>query len=96
MLGMPIVSSRLEYRIHAPRYPTAVLAPIRAVISGRSRNATVIGIRKKIGSNHVVAPPEATHIASTATTSIAVEAQPNHQRSGNRSTIVSQIAAVLV
>ena len=55
-----------------------------------------MGIRKKIGSSQLVAPPEATHIASTATTSIAVEAQPNHHCSGLRITTVSHTAAVAV
>ncbi len=57
----------------------------------------MIGIKKKIGSSQLVAPPpEATHIASTAAMSIAVEAQPNHHRSGRRSTIASQNVAVAV
>ena len=38
---------------------------------------------KKMGSSHTVPPPEARHSASTASTSIAVEATLNHhQRTG--------------
>ena len=52
-----------------------------------------MGTMKKMGSSHTVPPPEARHSASTASTSIAVEATPNHQRTGVRTTITSQTTA---
>ena len=52
-----------------------------------------MGTMKKIGSSHTVAPPEARHSTSTASTSIPVEATPNHQRTGLRTTITSHATA---
>ncbi len=87
------MSSRLEYTIHTPRYPTAVKIPTAAASVGRSWNATEIGSRKNTGSNATVAPPDTTQSATTVNTSIAVETQPAHGGTGPRSTTTTHTNA---
>lgn len=52
-----------------------------------------MGSRKNTGSSHAVAPPDTRHSASTASTSIPVEAQPAQRGTGRVITRASHAVA---